>query len=177
MRTFRTSLAGPATKTGSYSFRVDDDEIRLEFFSSEFADCPLEPGFIEGLWRFDCGELFLFQPETSRYLEINIAPNGAWWSCVFSDVRCRDGGVEPPIIQVMTSDSEEGNWRIGFRLSRREIARCIGSADNLLGNVTLILGGCPETDVPLGNLHSVATLGAVDFHRPHEWVPLEQLET
>jgi hypothetical protein len=27
----------------------------------------------------------------------------------------------------------------------------------------------------LQNLHSVASLAAVDFHRPQEWLPLDQL--
>lgn len=174
---FSASFAGPTSKNGSFSLAAGDHGIRLEFRSSEPTLCSSEQGFVEGLWRFDCGELFLLQPTTGKYLEINLAPNGAWWSCVFSGVRVRDGETLSPQLEHITADYSENGWRASFDLSWREIERCLGSAENLLGNVTLILGGCPDANPPLENLHSIAKLGAVDFHRPHEWLALKELLT
>ncbi|MEI7575700.1 MAG: hypothetical protein WCK51_02325 [Armatimonadota bacterium] len=79
-------------------------------------------------------------------------------------------------MRVWTVDAAVG-WRAGFELSWKEIERSLGSAEDLRGNITLILGGCPDVNPPLENLHSVAKLGAVDFHRPHEWLSLDQLVT
>jgi len=177
VRTFQENLAGSALKSGQYELVKGGASWRATFQSFEPTFCSSEEGFVEGLWRFDCGELFLLQPTTGRYLEINLAPNGAWWSCVFSGVRVRDCETLSPQLEHITADRSENGWRASFDLSWREIERCLGSAENLLGNVTLILGGCPDANPPLENLHSIAKLGAVDFHRPHEWLALNELLT
>lgn len=83
----------------------------------------------------------------------------------------------PPQLERVTADCSKNGWRSSFELSWKEIERCLGSAENLQGNVTLILGGCPDANPPLENLHSIANLGAVDFHRPHEWLALDDLLT
>lgn len=176
-RTFEASLAGPAVKRVEYSLLATPQEIVVAYRSHEPTYLSDSRGFCEGLWKFDCGELFLLQPSTGRYLEINLAPNGAWWSCVFSGVRERDGATEPPRIEVSESEWSPIGWKASFVLPMSEVVRCLGSSDNIFGNITAILGGCPDKDVPLENLHTIAPLEAVDFHRPHEWVPLEQLET
>ena len=172
---FETSLAGPATKHGEFSCARSDSELRLDYRSHETPFVLDADGFFEGLWRGDCGELFVLQPKTRRYLEINLAPNGAWWSCVFTAVRTRDESIQPPQLEDIRSKLGEHGWEAGFSISFAEIERCLGSVEDLRGNVTLILGGCPDPNPPLENLHSVALLGAVDFHRPHEWTAFEDL--
>jgi len=42
------------------------------------------PGkFTAELWKYDCAEFFLSHPESGRYLEFNLAANGAWWTAEF----------------------------------------------------------------------------------------------
>lgn len=54
--------------------------------------------FTEGLWEAEVAEFFLTRAEGAGYLEFNLGPDGAWWSCGFADVRVRDevrlAGVE-----------------------------------------------------------------------------------
>lgn len=45
--------------------------------------------FKEGLWNFDVVEAFISLDNT-RYLEINLSANGAWWAATFSDTRKRE---------------------------------------------------------------------------------------
>lgn len=174
---FLRSIGGEAKKRGDYAFNVQDNVIELGFKSYESPYVSDATGFHEGLWHFDCGELFLLQPATGRYLEINLAPNGAWWSCVFTDVRQRAADIMPPQVEVWSDSVTEAGWSAGFRLPMVEVERCLGSSKGLSGNITLILGGCPDRQVTLENLHSVAKLGAVDFHQPHEWLTLSDLQT
>jgi hypothetical protein len=131
--------------------------------------------FFEGLWYGDCGEFFLYAPSTQRYIEVNVAPNGAWWSCVFSAPRVRDLACSPPAIS-RTVDALDRGWQVGFSLELEEVFRCLGSVEDVRGNITLILGGCPDDDPPLGNLHSAAHLKEVDFHRPQDFVLLSDFE-
>ena len=41
------------------------------------------------LWKYDVVELFI-QANKDCYLEINLAPNGAWWHCYFQNHRVID---------------------------------------------------------------------------------------
>jgi hypothetical protein len=175
MLKFQRCLKGPASKAGFFKFSQDEIAIHVGFKSAEPTYCSSTTGFVEGLWRYDCGELFLADPLSGRYLEINLAPNGAWWSCPFSSVRVRDLQMDAPQIECIFSEPTADGWNAGFSLNWKEVERCLGTVQGLKGNVTIILGGCPDVEPPLQNLHSVAPLAAVDFHRPKEWLPLDQL--
>ncbi|MEI7984060.1 MAG: hypothetical protein WCI55_00405 [Armatimonadota bacterium] len=129
----------------------------------------------EGLWHHDCGELWLGNAENGRYLEINLAPNGAHWTCAFVLPRLRDGDCRPPICTPNSHLVEETQWYSELRIANSEVERCLGSLDSLVGNVTLVLGGCDHPNEKLENLHSIVPLGAHDFHRPQDWVPLSNL--
>ena len=52
--------------------------------------------FIEGLWEEDVSEFFLCEQGTTRYLEVNLAPTGAWWWCLFDEYRKRTNPQPPP---------------------------------------------------------------------------------
>ncbi len=176
-RQFETSFAGPPKHEAAYRIQDDGTGMLVSFMASK---TPLElkmsflDFIVEGLWRADCGELWLYSPSTGRYIEINVAPNGAWWACVFSAPRLRDEECERPKCDTTRADSKSG-WLSTIYVSWDEIRRCLQSTEDLHANVTLILDGCPDVDPPLENLHSAVKLGAVDFHRPHEWVPLADL--
>jgi hypothetical protein len=45
------------------------------------------PGRTTGLWQHTCFELFLRQPGSRAYIEVNAAPTGAWNCFSFSDYR------------------------------------------------------------------------------------------
>ncbi len=74
------------------------------------------PGsFIEGLWEYDLVELFLLDSGGERYEEFNIAPNGAWWRCVFSSYRVREDAVDyaEPSPGIATSQ-RNGSWSVAI---------------------------------------------------------------
>lgn len=174
---FESSFGGAPKAVAAYRLFVDEEVIRIEFMADSPATlCPeAAPGaFFEGLWRYDCGELFLYSPSNGRYVEFNLSPNGAWWSCVFSAPRVRHIQCSPPEIETSSSVGEE-RWRAGFEVSLEEIYRCLGTVVDLRGNVTLVLGYSPDHDTPLTNLHTIAPLSAVNFHLPNDWVPIEKL--
>ncbi|MBT4162859.1 MAG: hypothetical protein HOC70_11915 [Gammaproteobacteria bacterium] len=41
----------------------------------------------DGLWQSTCFEIFLGQPDTPSYLELNLSPDGGWNCYKFDDVR------------------------------------------------------------------------------------------
>jgi len=176
-RPFLTSFAGPCKPFYGYKFELGEEGICIHFSGLKppyYNEDNLPYAFVEGLWRHDCGELWLCNPENGRYIEINLAPDGCRWTCVFSLPRLRDGEIHAPNC-VPDSMLGETGWFANLRISWSEIERCLGSRENLIGNVTMIEGGCPDKNPPLENLHSIVELGAVDFHRPQDWVPLSNL--
>ncbi len=71
------------------------------------------PGVFQAeLWKSDVAEFFLRHPTSDDYLEINLAPNGGWWSCLFSAPRVRRTDREEPIPGVLASATcDESGWR------------------------------------------------------------------
>lgn len=173
---FDQNFVGSAAISCAYKLDLMQDYFEVGFIAEKkpFIDQNAKPGFREGLWRFDCGELWLSNPEMGRYVEINLAPNGDWWSCVFTSPRLRDLQTDPPQCITEGYPGKDG-WFAKLKISRDEIERCLGSTENLVGNVTLVLDGCDHPDEKLENLHSIVPLGAHDFHRPQDWVPLSNL--
>lgn len=67
-------------------------ETALVFRAARAAAPELHPTATEGafstdLWRHHCAEFFLAAPEGAPYIEFNLAPNGAWWACLFTAPR------------------------------------------------------------------------------------------
>jgi len=173
------SLAGPARVLAQTGIWSDGDQVRVSFeieAAAYFDDSIAAGTFQRGLWKFDCGELWLYSPQTGRYLEFNLAPNGAWWAMVFSGPRVEDPSCSPPDSRGV-GRLKDGKWSASLTTSWAEIWRCLDAKSGFTGNITLVLGGCPDSDLPLENFHSLVTLGGVqpDFHRPGDWTPLEFL--
>lgn len=174
---FDQNFSGASTISCAYKLDLLSDQIEVSFLAEKepYIGQPLrKPGFNEGLWRYDCGELWLANPETGRYIEFNLAPNGDWWTCVFTTLRKRDLSTSPPQCKTEVHLSKSA-WFAKLTVSQEEIERCLGTSENLVGNVTLVLDGCDHPDEKLENLHSAVPLGAHDFHRPQDWVPLSDL--
>ena len=173
---FHSSFGGPANVEAVCGLAATEDVLLVHFrvqaipyYNPEFT----AGVYREGLWRYDCGELWLASPETGRYIELNLAPNGAWWSMVFRVARQRDLNCAPPAC-VTESQIREEQWEASLRISWSEINRCLGDKGIPTANVTLVLGGCPDGDVPPENLHSIVDLRGErpDFHRPQDWTRL-----
>jgi len=49
---------------------------------------------------------------TGKYLEFNLAPNGAWWSAVFTSPRVRESEdeVQIPDVASYADLSPDGSW-------------------------------------------------------------------
>jgi hypothetical protein len=163
---------------GAYRLLVTELGLEVAFTAQKvplIIELTQEGQYFEGLWKADCGELWLACPENGRYIELNLGANGAWWSCAFSSPRVRDLECRPPLCIEIKTEALGQYWQASLTLPWSEIFRCLQSEEAPVGNVTLVLGGCPDVDAPLENLHSAVPLGAVDFHRPQDWVPLSNL--
>jgi len=113
-----------------------------------------ENAFTPELWMWDVGELFLAGKD-GRYLELNLAPNGAWWMQGFESARVLDNSfdVEEFAVQVNGAD---------LSISLYKLERYLGAKENWRVNVTAILQS-PECEF----LSLLQLPGDVaDFHQP-----------
>lgn len=159
------TLAGPARDRVRYAIAVDQTHIAFGavVHRAPNYDATAE-GFTEGLWRADCLELFVANPANGHYVEFNLAPGGAWWSCIFSAPRVRTEFS----VRVEDVEFRVGNpWRAFAVIAIEEICNEIGF-EPWTANFTACLGA--PNDEP-EKLYTAAPLGAIDFHRPHEFLP------
>lgn len=125
-----------------------------------------EPGkFQPKLWKYDVAEFFLSSWDHSEYLEFNLAPNGAWWSCFFE--KRRVASRAEPLKGVITSaEMREGSWKAHAKIPRAEIP-WLDPRSNLL-NAAFILDSPEQRFVTLADLGN----GKPDFHRPQDFLPM-----
>lgn len=138
-------------------------------------------GFVAGLWRTDCAELFLGNPHNRRYVEFNLGPGGAWWACGFSAPRVaaqqdwQDCIGEQKGSEVSAHTQWEHNHWLGWlRLPLIPVARMLQGVnpDGWTANVTFITGNGDNQ-----RYFSVAELAGErpDFHQPDYWPSLGQI--
>ncbi len=158
------SVAVPAT------FALAMDPTHLWFVAAREKRASISPyaapcQFAEALWRYDVAELFIKDAHSDRYLEFNLAPNGAWWSAEFTGPRVRADNEDIPIVGVRTyaKISGDGCWQAAasIPLSFLESDFSFGQGSRI--NVTFIV------DSPEQKFLSVAALRGAkpDFHQPH----------
>ncbi len=142
-------------------YQNDFEEIRLSFSREAAATVhpdAREAAFLEGLWDYDLVEAFFLEPRTGRYLEINLAPNGAWWACWHRGVRLREA-VQPEWKGIFTEGkmSPQG-WQARITLPKS----LFSDSRDLRYNITAVL------NTPHQTFHSVAKLPGTepDFHQP-----------
>ena len=119
--------------------------------------------FTPELWKYDVSEFFLSDPSSGRYLEFNLAPNGAWWSCGFSGPRQPATGEPSAIPGVRTASRQESNfWQVHASLPLQWLEDHYhwGEASRL--NATMIVNSPDQLFLTAGPSQS----GAPDFHRP-----------
>ena len=76
----------PITPAVEYSFSTDGEY--LTYRAAQAAPVHAHPEgqsgeFREELWKYDTAEFFIAAADGSPYVEVNLAPNGAWWACAF----------------------------------------------------------------------------------------------
>ena len=83
----------PDALTLEYTLDGDLDAIRIP--------APAAPAIVHGLWEHTCFEAFVAQNDEPGYVELNVAPSGAW--AVYGFAGYRERAAEPagePAIEV-----------------------------------------------------------------------------
>lgn len=123
------------------------------------------PGeFTPELWQHDVAEFFLSHPDSGRYLEFNLAPNGAWWSAEFSAARIRADADDTPLPGVKTfSDlAPDGTWVAAASIPLEVLKARFDFGPETRMNVTFIVDSPDQKFLTA----SPATDGPPDFHQP-----------
>lgn len=151
------------------------DPRRLWFIAHHRKAAMLHPQARPGkfqpeLWKYDVAELFLADPESGRYFEFNLSPNGAWWSCEFTAPRVRAEETDIPFPETATfADlAADGSWVTAMALPLDLLEARIGFGETTRGNVTFIL------DSPDQRFLTASVLGECepDFHLPRSFPAL-----
>lgn len=157
------------------AFSLVEDPRRLWFVAHRAAPAGLHPQsrpgrFLAELWRHDVAELFLGHADGGRYLELNLAPNGAWWSCGFQAPREREDERDIPVPETLTHAelAADGSWVAAMSLPLDLLRARLDYGPSSRGNVAFIL------DSPGQRFLSAAPPcpGEPDFHHPDHFLPL-----
>jgi hypothetical protein len=157
----------PVSVPAAYSVVLDPH--RLWFIANHRQPASIHPharpgAFLAGLWQYDVAEIFLADPASGRYLEFNLAPNGAWWSCEFTAPRVRadEAEIAMPEVATFSELSADGSWLAAMAIPRDLLEARLDFSSRSCMNVTMILES-PEQKF----LSAVPLAGAVpDFHQP-----------
>jgi hypothetical protein len=98
--------------------------------------------FTPELWRHDVGELFIKHATSEAYLEINLAPFGAWWASLFSSYR--DPVIEAtkaPFTPVsLGTKTLENTWETSLTVPQTFLRESLDFDADSRANVCFILG-------------------------------------
>ncbi|WP_411827305.1 hypothetical protein [Luteolibacter sp. AS25] len=165
--------------TPPLGFSIVRDQTHLWFLATRqgtpFSHPASEAGaFQPELWKYDVAELFLSNPLTGEYLELNISPNGAWWASKFSNTRV---AYEPQPsfqhhVQVYNQENISENWITAIKIPLEFLCEIIGFNEDTTGNVAAILNSPDQT------FHSACNLPGAepDFHQPREFRKFSEME-
>jgi len=163
----------PVDPPAAFSLAVDP--LQLWFIAGHSRPADLHPearpgSFQPDLWRHDVAELFLANPADGRYLELNLAPNGAWWSSTFKAPRsaAEDGAKPLEGVRCFATLAPDGTWMAAMAVPLEGLQQRIGFGEESAANVCMILGS------PQQQFLSVADLGGgeLDFHQPQRFPKL-----
>ena len=157
-------------------FALARDADRLWFVASRAKTAAPHPDarpgqFLPRLWEYDVAELFLADPESGRYLEFNLAPNGAWWNAEFTAPRVRTDGAnaQMPDVQTFAEQATDGSWAAALALPLDLLEARIGFGPHTRANVTFILESPAQRFLSANDLGG----GEPDFHRPDRFSTLQ----
>ncbi len=145
---------------------VEDTEA-LWIIASRESGPDLMPGssagrFIEGLWHHDVVELFIAHPQRRRYLEINLAPNGAHWACLFDAPRQRSSYQPDFPFETHADLSRPGSWVAAMSLPLDFLRKELDFSDSSPANLTFMLGSATPRHLSVAGLPGAEP----DFHQP-----------
>jgi hypothetical protein len=150
----------------AFGFAIDPGHLHFHVTRSAPARMhpDAQPGdFTANLWQYDAAEFFLVHPDCGRYLEFNLASNGAWWSCEFTAPRQRARPDDIPFPDVITGGlGGAGSWEATASLPLASLRErfAFGPRTRLNATFTLLSPGpLFLTATPLGP-------GEPDFHQP-----------
>jgi len=158
------------------AFSVVADPVHLWLIANHRKPARIHPlarpgRFQAELWRHDVAELFLSDPTSGRYLEFNLAPNGAWWSCEFTAPRERadEADIAMPEVATFSEMSADGTWVAAMAIQLDLLRARIDFGPRTRLNVTMIL------ESPDQRFLSAADLGPgePDFHQPDRFGAIE----
>jgi hypothetical protein len=151
------------------AFGVGIDDERLWLVAARAAPASVLPGaapgaFVPGLWRHDVAELFLGHLDDPAYLELNLAPNGAWWACELTAPRVPRHAHDAPIEGVRThADAPRpAAWRAGLEIPIEALRARVRFDDRSTANVAFVLAGSDARYLSA----APPTAGPPDFHAP-----------
>lgn len=163
-------FGAPLAPPQGYSLAVDP--THLWFVASREAPAKSSPDaapltFTPGLWHHDVAELFIADPTSGQYLELNLAANGAWWAAKFSSIRT-PADDEPDFMRHITTRREDGipnAWVAAMVIPIAFLKETINFGLESTANAAFILNS------PVQTFHSAHKLGGgiPDFHRPQDF--------
>ena len=150
-----------------YGLAIDSSHLWFVATRNKAASISPQAGpgeFVAELWKYDVAEFFLSDPSSDRYLEFNLAPNGAWWSAEFVAPRVRDDEHDGAIPGVKTYSeiAPDGHWLVASAIPLGFLEARFDFGKQSRMNVTFIV------DSPTQKFLSVssAASGEPDFHLP-----------
>ncbi len=152
-----------------FSLALDPEALWFCASRASMPQCELSlacGSFVEGLWEKELAEVFLCSAEGPRYLEVNLSPTGAWWSCSFHSYRKRDSSAPLEGVTAWASplSATSESWEAGLRIPLASIASAINFSPNDLpsrANVSgVVLSGKGPLYLTYGNLRAKEP----DFH-------------
>lgn len=151
------------------AFGLAIDHASLWFVATRQKPAQIHPkarpgAFTPELWKHDVAEFFLSHPVSGRYLEFNLAPNGAWWSAEFTAplVRADENDVEIPGVKTFSDLAPDGTWVAAASIPLDVLQARFGFGNDTRMNVTFIVDSPNQKFLTA----SPPPAGDPDFHRP-----------
>lgn len=149
-------------------FALAVDGNHLWFIARRDTASTSRPGSVPGqfepdLWTRDVAELFLSAPDSSRYWEFNLAPNGAWWVSAFGAPReALPGQAIPEGVETLARETED-SW---CSMAKIPLAALHGVDLRHCKLAATFIIGYPE---PVYATSALDLSGEPDFHRPMDF--------
>ena len=151
------------------AFSLVVDDFHLWFIAASRKPAKVHPVarpgvFMAELWKYDVAEFFVADPVSGRYVEFNLAANGAWWSCEFRSARNRAESTDIafPGVATFAELSEDGGWMAAMAIPIDLLSARINFGSTSLINVTFIAGSPDQHFLSAAKL----TGAEPDFHQP-----------
>ncbi len=161
-----------------FSMQMGEGELVLR--AQREALARVQPGsqggaFTPLLWKYDVAEFFLRGEDAKPYMEINLAPNGAWWAAVFDEPRVEHPGFDAAAMAVRSRGlCDDRRWEAELRLPLATLRELGWDPEELRASACAVLR---QKD---GSYRYASTSMQVgekpDFHRPWHW-PTVQMQS